>query len=129
MRDTGELALVVGIGVLAAAFLARTFIRNRETPVDKERERRALIYRVGRMGDASIIEINDNTLIYTYSIGGLEYTAAQEITAFRKLLPDELEALLGPATVKYMPRNPFNSILICEEWTGLRKHEIYKKGA
>ena len=26
----------------------------------------------------------------------------------------------GPATVKYSPRNPANSIVICEEWSGLR---------
>jgi hypothetical protein len=29
-------------------------------------------------------------------------------------------ALAGPAIVKYIPRNPANSIVICEEWSGLR---------
>jgi hypothetical protein len=28
-------------------------------------------------------------------------------------------ALLGPALVKFDPRNPANSIVICEEWSGL----------
>jgi len=129
MLDAGELALVGAVGILAAGYLVRSFVRRRQTPEEKERQRRALIYRTGRMGDANIIEIGDNALIYKYSIGGLEYTAAQDITFSRSLLPGELDTLIGPATVKYMPRNPFNSILICEEWTGLRKQETYKKGA
>jgi hypothetical protein len=28
--------------------------------------------------------------------------------------------LIGPASLKYAPRNPANSILICERWSGLR---------
>jgi len=28
--------------------------------------------------------------------------------------------LVGVANLKYSPKNPANSILICEEWSGLR---------
>jgi len=34
-------------------------------------------------------------------------------------LPADLSAI-SPVAVKYDPRNPANSIVIAEEWTGLR---------
>ena len=40
--------------------------------------------------------------------------------SLRHLLPAEPHPLLGNAGLKYSTRNPANSILICEEWSGLR---------
>jgi hypothetical protein len=38
----------------------------------------------------------------------------------RDQLPDDTERLGGMVTIKYSGQNPANSILICEEWSGLR---------
>jgi len=36
------------------------------------------------------------------------------------LLPADRMSMVGPASVKYDPRNPANSIVLCEQWSGLR---------
>jgi len=75
----------------------------------------------GRLGDATITEIQDDTLYYSYSVGGVTYTASQDISQLRERLPADPNLLIGrPASLKYTPRNPANSIIICEDWSGLR---------
>lgn len=110
MLDPGELALLAGAGAAGAGFAIWRRWRNRADPEEKERLRRRLIHREGRLGVATVGEASDNVLFYTYSIRGVEYAASQDVSAFRSRLPEELGSLTGPATVKYVPRNPFNSI-------------------
>ena len=67
-----------------------------------------------------INEVTGDALFYSYSVGGVQYEASQDVTALRGLLPAEPERLIGWSGMKYAPNNPANSILICEEWSGLR---------
>jgi hypothetical protein len=67
-----------------------------------------------------VTEATDTTLYYSYSVRGVHYTASQDVTALRERLPAAPERLIGFASLKYSPRNPANSILVCEEWSGLR---------
>jgi hypothetical protein len=67
-----------------------------------------------------INEVTADALYYSYSVGGVQYEASQDITALRHLLPAEPERLIGWSGMKYSSNNPANSILICEEWCGLR---------
>jgi hypothetical protein len=67
-----------------------------------------------------ITEVSEDALYYSYSIRGVQYAASQDISALREHLPEEPERLIGVASLKYAPRNPANSILLCEEWSGLR---------
>ena len=109
--------------VVAAALMALGLIiifRIRRTPKDKEMRRRLSVNLHGRLGDATITEVQDNTIFYSYSVGGVAYTASQDITQLRPRIPSDLERLIGPASLKYSPRNPANSIIVCEEWSGLR---------
>jgi hypothetical protein len=48
------------------------------------------------------------------------YTTSQDASEFKGLLPSETANLIGPNAMKYSSKNPANSILICEEWSGLR---------
>jgi len=82
--------------------------------------RRLAVNLHGRLGDATITEVQENTLFYSYSVGGVAYTASQDISQLRSRIPSDLERLIGPASLKYAPRNPANSIIVCEEWSGLR---------
>ena len=75
----------------------------------------------GRLGDATIMEISDDAIFYEYSVGGVTYTASQDISQLREMIPGDPQRLIGrPASLKYSSQNPANSILLCEEWSGLR---------
>lgn len=89
-------------------------------PEKRERKRRLELHRHGRLGDALVTEASDTMLYYSYSVGGVQYEASQDVSGLRDQLPPEPERLIGPASLKYSSRNPGNSILICEEWSGLR---------
>jgi hypothetical protein len=91
------------------------------TPAERERRRRLTVNARGRTGNAMIVDFQDGILCYKYSIGGVEHTAFQDLTALEESLPADLGRLVDtPATIKYLARNPANSIVICEEWSGLR---------
>ena len=109
-------ALAAGLSGLAV----RAALRNPITPEKRERRRRLTVNATGRLGDAFLTEITDDALYYTYSVRGVQYAASQDISMLRDRLPAAPDRLLGMAGMKYSARNPANSILICEEWTGLR---------
>lgn len=92
----------------------------RSNPEKRERKRRLDLHQHGRLGDALVTEATDAMLYYSYSVRGVQYEASQDVSGLRNLLPPEPERIFGPASLKYSPRNPGNSILICEEWSGLR---------
>ena len=94
--------------------------RVRSTPEKRERKRREEVNRLGRLGDALITEVSESVIYYSYTVRGVQYTASQDVSTLRDRLPAEPERLIGVVSLKYAPRNPANSILICEEWSGLR---------
>jgi hypothetical protein len=95
-------------------------LRSHLTPEKRERRRRLELNSDGRLGDALLTEFHENTLYYTYDVRGVHYAASQDISSLRDQLPEDAERLGGMVTMKYSGRNPANSILICEEWSGLR---------
>jgi hypothetical protein len=117
-------AQIVALCALATALVglgARIVVRMAKgDPEKRERKRRLHVHRNGRLGDAFITEATESILYYSYSISGVQYTASQEIGSMRALLPSDPERLIGPVSLKYSSKNPANSILICEEWSGLR---------
>jgi hypothetical protein len=120
------LAVPAAIGVVAAsagAWLLVRAVRWRRDPAERERRRRIHVHVNGRMGEAMVYQANENELRYRYQLAGVAYDTSQEIGPILHLLPREPEKLLGPALVKYDPRNPFNSIVICEHWTGFRENK------
>jgi hypothetical protein len=109
----------VSLGAIAAGVLV--VLRIRRKPKDKEKLRRLEVNASGRLGDATITDITDDAIIYEYSVGGLTYTASQDISQLRELIPADPHRLIGrPASLKYSTQNPANSILLCEDWSGLR---------
>jgi hypothetical protein len=109
----------VSLGAIAAGVLV--VLRIRRKPKDKEKLRRQEVNAGGRLGDATITDITDDAIIYEYSVGGLTYTASQDISKLRELIPADPHRLIGrPASLKYSTQNPANSILLCEDWSGLR---------
>ncbi len=102
----------------AAALVAAR--RLRISPEERERRRRELINREGRLADGAITDIDGTVIFYTYVVRGVEYSATQDISGISASLPADPAGLPGPVTLKYLPRNPANSIVVCESWSGLR---------
>lgn len=109
------------IAILAAlvGILLWLFLRRRPTAEEIEKRRRASIYANGKLGDGEVLDVEGTAIVYSYSVGGVGYTASQDLTAFEAQLPENTMTLVGPALVKFDPRNPANSIVICEEWSGV----------
>ncbi len=115
-------------GLLTAAILCLSLLtllvlryRRRHTAAQKEARRRQAVTRRGRLCDGTINDLDGVLLLYSYSLAGVEYTAAQDVA----WLPLETrESLLrgpGRVSIKYLPNNPANSIVLSEEWSGLRR--------
>jgi len=94
----------------------------RRSPEKRERHRRLDIHRHGRLSEALVTEVSasDALVYYTYSVQGVQYSASQDVAALRDKLPENLGRLVGSANLKYSVKNPANSILVCEEWSGVR---------
>jgi len=96
------------------------YIKSRPTAAELERRRRAGLHAHGKMGDANLLEYHDHLVMYSYAIGGVEYVASQDLSDLQTQLPADRWSTVGPVSIKYDPRNPANSIVISEEWSGLR---------
>jgi len=127
MRDIAAAYIAAGAAVvLVAALILRAWLRRRPTPEELERRRRIGLNRVGKMADAMILDVQETSVEYSYDVRGIEYTALQDISMLQDHLPPDRLTLAGPGSVKYDPRNPANSIVLCEEWSGLRHATIHK---
>jgi hypothetical protein len=113
------IALAIVLVTLLATVGYRRWLRSRVSPEEKERRRRAWLVATGKMGDAVLVEMRDTLLFYTYAVRGVEYTASQDIAPLTAKLPPGLSPN-GAVSIKYDPRNPANSIVVAEEWSGLR---------
>src|SRR6266478_3851826 len=114
-----EVSLLGVVAVLLMVLGGYVFLGARQTAAQRERRRRLMINRTGRMGDATISDVRDYVLYYSYVVRGVAYTTSQDASDLKQLLPPDTSVLAGPAGLKYAPGNPANSILICEEWSGL----------
>jgi len=112
------LAVLAGVLIASAAYILLDF---RTTPEKKERMRRLVLSRRGRLGDGTITEATTTAIYYTYAISGVVYTASQDISQLYDFLPSDPERLIGPVWLKYSTQNPANSIVVCEQWSGLQQ--------
>jgi len=121
---------VLGLAIAASCLLALgTWIlfQRRNTPERKELKRRFSVNRDGRMGDALLMEAGSDQLVYQYQINGVVYSASQDVHTLASYLPEQPERLIGPVNIKYLARNPANSIVVCEHWSGIRAAQIYQQ--
>ena len=115
------LAVAGGVAAIAVgAWGIRKYLNSRPTGAELERRRRMALNARGKMGDANLLEYREHVVFYSYAIGGVEYTACQDVADLQTLLPTDRWSAIGPASIKYDARNPANSIVLCEEWSGLR---------
>jgi hypothetical protein len=128
----GQHAWILAVGLPAATAVAVGLLvlaRRRVTPEERERRRRLQVHAQGRITDGLITEVRvveaasgaaSHWVHYSYDLRGVNYVAAQDITPLLAHLARDPQSLGGPAAVKYLPDNPSNSIVVCEQWSGLR---------
>ncbi len=119
----------VGAGVVVAGTAVWMYVRSRRpTAEEMERRRRDRLATMGRITDGVLIdartlggeettEISPEVLIYSYRLAGVTYDCAQDVSK----LPDRVTGwrLDQPLQVRYDPRNPGNSVVVAESWSGL----------
>jgi hypothetical protein len=117
-------ALALGGALLALVGTMgyRAWKASRITPEERERRRRATLVAGGKMGDATLTEVREQFIFYAYLVRGVEYTASQDVSALRERVPMDLSTV-NAVSVRYDPRNPANSIVVAEEWSGLHLGE------
>ncbi len=118
VAEAVSLALAGVLAVLLALIGYRAWKRSHVTPGERERRRRSALIAHGKMGDARLVEIRDDLLFYAYAVRGVEYTASQDVSALRPYMPLDFSAI-DSVSVRYDARNPANSIVLAEEWSGL----------
>jgi len=107
--------IALGVGIVARVVQA--------SPEKKERKRRILVNQIGRLGDALVTDATDSTpLLRLFHTRCAIHDPSQDVTTLKDLLPADPGRLVGIANLKYAVRNPANSILLCEDWSGLRVH-------
>ena len=118
------LAAALVLASALAVFLVRRW--RRKSPEELERLRRLDVHKRGRLGTGQILDFVEpppgqagpRLMKFRYEVRGVGYEAAQDISA----LPGVVEAArraAGQVVIKYDPRRPTNSILACEEWSGI----------
>jgi hypothetical protein len=120
-------ALVAGV----AAFGAWLFFRKQPTAEEIEFARRAFLTQSGRIVDGTLLDVHQmegkdgrtiTLLIYDYLIGGVDYECSQDISQMQGTVNAELVRAGYPCSVRYQPGNPQNSIVVAENWSGLRSN-------
>ena len=133
-------AVLAGIGILFYAFF-----RPSADPEEAERKRRLHLNQIGRIAEGQVVELTEHPadekeaqkgmfgskarplasklrhiVSYSYSISGVTYQTGQDITGLESQV--RLERLVAgqPASIKYDPSNPVDSILVADDWSGLR---------
>ncbi|MGA2990509.1 MAG: hypothetical protein ABSD88_08530 [Candidatus Korobacteraceae bacterium] len=128
MSSLRQLLLTAGCVAFVTGVMAYYLGRNRKTPAQRERERRRKLSATGRITDGTVLEVRETEdggqqqqfLIYSYDVGGVEYECAQEVTDLRPFINLTSCRRGLPASVKYEPHSPGNSIVASETWMGLR---------
>ncbi len=120
---------LAGAVVLAAASTVMWLGGRKKTPEQHEILRRQRISTQGRITDGTVLDIQEfnsdaghpvQLVLYSYGVAGVQYECSQEVTNLHKF-PDLHSCRIGvAASVKYDPYHPGNSIVMAEDWCGLR---------
>ena len=146
LADWKMIAAVAGAALAGIAMIVYVFSRPAVDPEESERRRRLHLNQIGRIAEGQVVELAEHAaeppaaargifgakpqslqfnrtrqlVSYSYAISGVTYHTAQDITGLESQI--RLERLVAgqPASIKYDPANPVDSILVADDWSGLR---------
>ena len=146
LADWRLLVALVGGTILAIGLIVFAFMRPSVDPEEAERKRRLHLNLIGRIAEGQVVDLNEqpaepsphrrgflssrarplhdarprHMVSYSYSISGVTYHTAQDITGLESQVSFERLMAGQQASVKYDPANPSDSILVADDWSGLR---------
>ena len=135
-----------GAAIAAIAMIAYAFFRPAEDPEEVERRRRLHLNQIGRIAEGQVVELVEHPpqsktvrkglfgagarpladmrprhlVSYSYAISGVSYHTAQDITGLESQIRHERLVAGQPASIKYDASNPVDSIIVADDWSGLR---------
>jgi hypothetical protein len=146
LADWKLLAALGGGSIAAIALLVYAFSHPKVNPEEAERKRRLHLNHIGRIAEGQVVELSQQQpapseepksllgsrsktlpdlgprymVAYSYSISGVTYHTAQDITGLESQVQFNRLMAGQQASVKYDPSNPSDSILVADDWSGLR---------
>ena len=135
-----------GAFISGVAMIVYAFLRPQVDQEAEERRRRLHLNQIGRIAEGQVVELVERApeshktgkklfgnkphalgeirprrlVSYSYAISGVTYQTAQDITGLDSQIRVERMVPGQPASVKYDPANPVDSILVADDWSGLR---------
>ena len=102
-------------------------LRRRRTPAELEKLRRLEINKCGRISAGRVVDMleaekagsKSALVVYSYEVAVVTYEAAQDLSALPEIAARARFFSGRTASVKYDPKRPTNSIIACEDWSGL----------
>lgn len=146
ITDWKPVLAMCGAAIVAVAMIAYAFFRPAEPPDEVERRRRLHLNQIGRIAEGQVVELVEHPpatpvgskglfkpkaralpdlrtrhlVSYSYAISGVTYHTAQDITGLEGQIRFDRLVAGQPASVKYDPSNPSDSIMVADDWSGLR---------
>ncbi len=131
-RDPQTLGALAAVGCCLCGIVLYMKVKKRVSEEEIERQRRHELVLTGRIIDGTVLDISDlspyesgrqdgmQLILYKYAISGVSYECSQDVTHLKETV-DLDEIRVGfPCSVRYDTRKPENSIVVAEDWTGLR---------
>jgi hypothetical protein len=139
-------AAVGAAATIAAGAMISQWLRRPADPDEAERKRRSYVNQIGRIVEGHVVQLieepaaaqgdsrggplsgrkpgkaepNSRKLVcYSYSISGVSYETAQDLTGLEGRVALDRLVAGQPASIKYDPAHPANSILFADDWSGL----------
>jgi hypothetical protein len=132
LRETQVFSTLAVAGIVAGCAAVYALMSKSPSPDEVERERRMTLVRSGRIIDATVLDISDlspeesgrsmglQLILYQYDVSGVIYECSQDVTLLKNIVDIHAVRLSFPASVRYDPHSPGNSIIVAEGWSGLR---------
>ncbi len=132
LRDPEVYGTLAAAGVCLGVVALHLARRKRPTAEELERQRRLTLVKTGRIIDGTVMDISDlgegesghpgglQLILYKYEIAGVVYHCSQDVSALRNFVDIYACRLSFPCSIRYDSHQPENSIIVAENWSGLR---------
>jgi hypothetical protein len=146
LADWKLLLALGGAAIVALVMIVFAFLRPPVDLEETERKRRLHLNQIGRIAEGQVVELAEHPaasregrkgffsararplaaaqarhlVSYSYAISGVTYHTAQDITGLEGQIRFDRLVAGQPASIKYDPANPSDSILVADDWSGLR---------
>jgi len=126
-----RLAIILAASAVAVTSGAWVHARirswRRKPPEELERLRRLDVNRRGRIAAGHVVDLMESVragttsclIVYKYEVAGVSYEVAQDVSTLPQAFTSAHGLAGQTASVKYDPRRPTNSIIACEDWSGI----------